>query len=798
LIYLNNSSIADIVCKNMPENEEKWKRKNRVMSYFCGIIENEITYKAYKFLVDNNYIIRRRGSWGYDGITFKRPKNVDLNFLVEGLNEYVKKHTGFNSVSFIQKEFDNDEVLWDVLDNRQNAVVAKLVTPIPKSTPKKKLKLKSRPKTPTSVAESIDKDNETTDDDEKSKTTDDDVAGETTDDDETTDVDETPDVDSRKKTIAELIQHAKNISMKYLKSGDFDDWRNMMWALRSVGDDKYKQIAFKLAERCGRNDKYVNEYWNNYDSSKGITIGTFLHYSKISNNKKYQKIINKYIVNNNSGNDKIAQTDVEARDILFEELKPNFKSYESRLVFKEGNIWIENPQKIDDYVLNYILKSNINTRDSNGNIKPYCQNITKAEQIKKALLIKIRCDNQDDNLITKFHQSCKDAICFVDGVLYVADFKFIKWVDVKEYHKKTGKSYDNIYSCRKIYRPYGDYFAKPDWKIIDEIKTFFDNSYGDKCKLALQFLARALTGNNQDKSWATYLANRNSGKGCEYELLKQAFGDYVGSFSVSNILYNRKGSQFDNTTDAKKMYWCLEHEFTRLAISQEVPDSKSQQLIKSVIFKKLTGGGDDITAKCNYDRVDTTIKMDTTFYIKGNNSVQPDEPDCNKTRLEFSSYISYVSKNEMDLKIEKVEKGLVNPEALKKFKLKDDTLKVKFGTTEYKNAMVYLLLEYYTDTPVQICNTETVEEEGFNIDEDINENIEFTNNKEDMVLKTAMEDRFTTYDKNILGLGLKALNILKSKCNNRGHKYLNKMVYKGCKLKEIKEEIIQEETTKLN
>jgi hypothetical protein len=95
LIYLNNSSIADIVCKNMPENEEKWKRKNRVISYFCGIIENEITYKAYKFLVDNNYIIRRRGSWGYDGITFKRPENVDLNFLVEGLNEYVKKHTGF-------------------------------------------------------------------------------------------------------------------------------------------------------------------------------------------------------------------------------------------------------------------------------------------------------------------------------------------------------------------------------------------------------------------------------------------------------------------------------------------------------------------------------------------------------------------------------------------------------------------------------------------------------------------------------------------------------------------------------
>ena len=113
--------------------------------------------------------------------------------------------------------------------------------------------------------------------------------------------------------------------------------------------------------------------------------------------------------------------------------------------------------------------------------------------------------------------------------------------------------------------------------------------------------------------------------------------------------------------------------------------------------------------------------------------------------------------------------------------------------------MVYLLLENYTDTPVQICNTEKgEEEEGFDMDIDINENIEFTNDKEDMVLKTAMEDRFTTYDKKILVVELKAVNILKSKCLNRGHKYYLKMVYKGCKLKEIKEEIIEEETTKLN
>jgi hypothetical protein len=49
---------------------------------------------------------------------------------------------------------------------------------------------------------------------------------------------------------------------------------------------------------------------------------------------------------------------------------------------------------IDDIVKNYILKSNIWTLDSKGNLKPYSQMITKAKQIQEAL-IKIRCDNQD-------------------------------------------------------------------------------------------------------------------------------------------------------------------------------------------------------------------------------------------------------------------------------------------------------------------------------------------------------------------------------------------------------------------
>jgi hypothetical protein len=126
LVFLNNDAITAIVCKDIVGGEElDWKRKNRVMSYFCGIVENEITFKAYKYLVDNHLIQKGFCDWGLDGITFPCPAPyTDFEFHMNEMNEYVRKQTGLSSIQFVRKAFDEDELLLPLIEARRNLVTA--------------------------------------------------------------------------------------------------------------------------------------------------------------------------------------------------------------------------------------------------------------------------------------------------------------------------------------------------------------------------------------------------------------------------------------------------------------------------------------------------------------------------------------------------------------------------------------------------------------------------------------------------------------------------------------------------
>ena len=130
LVFLNNDAITAIVCKDIVGGEElDWRRKNRVMSYFCGIIENEITFKAYKYLVDNHLIQKGFCDWGLDGITFPCPAPyTDFEFHINEMNEYVRKQTGLSSIQFVRKEFDEEELLFPLIEARRNLVTANPVT----------------------------------------------------------------------------------------------------------------------------------------------------------------------------------------------------------------------------------------------------------------------------------------------------------------------------------------------------------------------------------------------------------------------------------------------------------------------------------------------------------------------------------------------------------------------------------------------------------------------------------------------------------------------------------------------
>lgn len=473
-----------------------------------------------------------------------------------------------------------------------------------------------------------------------------------------------------------------------------------------------------------------------------------------------KEIKHDYVLNDviDESNVIICLTDKDAANYLFDILKNKLKSYDNgkRLFFLHNNIWKHDKSIIESHLLDFILNSNIYTTNTNGKIVPYAQNIKKAKNILEALINKIKVSNIDETIYNKFHTTTKGRICFLDGFLDFRDKKFYTWKEIEDLKIE-------YYSTVQIDRYYKDYFDNVETseeckKDIDEIKKdIFENLYGDKINIALHFLSRALAGHYEDKRWATYLGNRNCGKGVEFDLLHAGFGKYVNSFELGNILFNRKTEGTENIDCSKKLYWLIELEFVRLAVSQETPDPKSGLKANSRMIKKMSGGGDYWDAKKNYDTENTKLMLDTTFYIKGNNSLSCDVNDCNENRLDFNSVVQFKTISEINQMI--LEKRDENE--MKRYKVANPNIKNKCKSIEWMNAIVYIIYCNYKTTCVEVINDLDIENNY--IFNSINELFEITNNKDDIILCSDVYDLLNDYDKGKVTSELSALNVFKKK-----------------------------------
>ena len=126
LVYSSNLELADKICKDIPDSSELlWKKKSRTMSYFCGIVENEITYQAYKYLQLQGLIWDRHLDWGLDGLTlpsFSEDEDV-IKETIDEMNEYVRRNTKFPDVTFVVKDFDDSEILHNAIQKRNDMLI---------------------------------------------------------------------------------------------------------------------------------------------------------------------------------------------------------------------------------------------------------------------------------------------------------------------------------------------------------------------------------------------------------------------------------------------------------------------------------------------------------------------------------------------------------------------------------------------------------------------------------------------------------------------------------------------------
>jgi hypothetical protein len=470
-----------------------------------------------------------------------------------------------------------------------------------------------------------------------------------------------------------------------------------------------------------------------------------------------------------SGELRFVQDDNQAANMIISDLKDVLicsNKEDGRVFYKHNHVWICDANQINNHLLNYIISSNICRVNENQSYVPYAQNVKSARNIRDTVLVKISAIDYEFDIYDKLHSTTKGRIAFKDGVL---DFK------TKQFHKWENIPFE-YYTPIMIRYEFEEYFKNPNKDDIATIKRdVFGVLFGDKLDVALHFLSRAIAGHCEDKNWATYLGNRNCGKGVKYDGLKSAFEEYVQTFELQNIMYERNR---DTQEASKKLYWILDLEFCRLAISQEVPDSPNMKT-DCKMLKKLAGGGDTIVARRNFDRIDTHITIDTTFMMDGNTDLKLDSKDANEHRLELQSVIQFKTQEEIDALREQGASELV----LSAYRVKDPTIKDKIKSDAWKRAIVYLLYENYKNKPVSIIREIDCDDELVSLRSLIDREYEITRSDTDIILVSDMVDELSCNKKKLIA-ELNSMNVFVKKCKVRDCIYRDKMCFFGIKKRE--------------
>ncbi len=110
------------------------------------------------------------------------------------------------------------------------------------------------------------------------------------------------------------------------------------------------------------------------------------------------------------------------------------------------------------------------------------------------------------------------------------------------------------------------------------------------------------------KKWYGYSGPRNSCKGSETVILRNAFGDFVLKFNAKWLIYNK----FGNPEPAKALSWVVDKKDARTIISNEIDGDENTE-INGAFIKTLAFGGDSMEGKKLYENTISFIPQFTMF-----------------------------------------------------------------------------------------------------------------------------------------------------------------------------------------
>lgn len=196
----------------------------------------------------------------------------------------------------------------------------------------------------------------------------------------------------------------------------------------------------------------------------------------------------------------------------------------------------------------------------------------------------------------------------------------------------------------------------------------------------LNCVARALAGEIPDKRWYVGLGARNCGKGIFCKLLKSAFGAFVRVMQAENLL--SKGRSQDA---AKAQSWMQDHEYTRIAFSNEMSNTGTGKLDGEII-KRLCSNGDVIEVRKNY-KDEIQIRLQMSMFLFANDMPSIDPPDAYQTMLGFQFLSEFREKADINDPSSAIQKN---------WRLMDGELEEFIARPDVIDAFARLVLKSYT------------------------------------------------------------------------------------------------------
>jgi P4 family phage/plasmid primase-like protien len=528
----------------------------------------------------------------------------------------------------------------------------------------------------------------------------------------------------KKEVVAEPETKTSNVIMDYLNIlnlSRFDDyglWIQLLMCCKNLNVDY--AIFDSLSSKCANYDPNNNQdIWDNYkkNTDKLLGLGRIKEWAKEDNPDKFIEIEAKY-------NDLLTTLLSEANHAQLAEIYYKFiynKLYFNNkrnafISYNEHNkLWsydrpieslfidINNFFKLeaDKYIKSYTKKLNdlqkqLNAIDeSDGDDK---DNVSALKAEKKRVESQLK-------IIEKTVKSCgsgknpENIVKFLKGYCWREEDFFKKFNENPYvFAFNDGFCYDfMLKSVRPITET--DYltiscgypYKEQNLTDIEYVYNFIYNYFEDTetTKSLLSALSCSLIGNNKNEIFVVLTGKGRNGKSTLEGCMSKTMGGYYTSLDIKQLTLTAK----DANSATPEMAGL---EFKRFVMSQEPESAKGSETLKVATIKKLTGN-DPI--KCRKLQCDIyEYKPQFTLYLSTN-----DIPNLSKKDDAIKHRMKVIHFPFMFV-------GIKQEDCIDNIKMKDENIKQKVNTEQFRYGLLWLLINTYNETDGKFYQSTSISE----------------------------------------------------------------------------------------